>query len=441
MATPPGRGAIAIVRVSGPEVRAIAQRVAPGAALQPRLATLAGIVDARGRRLDEGLALFFAAPASYTGEDVLELHVHGSPAVARETLIAVLEAGARLARPGEFTRRAYLAGKMDLAAAEAVADLIAADRAAAARAAAARLSGGLAAEADALRARLERIAEELAAAVDFPDEVPSPDPARLTAEITEVRERCATLAGDWERGRLVREGLSVAIVGPPNAGKSSLLNALLGAERAIVSELPGTTRDTLEESVALGDGWARLIDTAGIRAHAGRIEAEGIARTEAALASAALALVVIDASLPLDAEARALLARTRTRPRVLFFNKSDAGRAGFDERDEPESDALLGSTRDAGDVEALRSRLAGAAARGDEPDWSRPHLGTARQAGAVLEAAEALAAAQETLRIGDATDLIAGDLRGAIRALGELGGREADERLLDAIFARFCIGK
>jgi tRNA modification GTPase len=420
----------------------IASRVAPAArALRPRVATRTAIIGGDGRRIDEGLALYFAGPASYTGEDVLELHVHGSPAVARETLIAIVQAGARLAEPGEFTRRAYLAGKLDLTAAEAVAELIAADRAAVARAALAGLSGGLAAEVDALRERLERISEELAAAVDFPDEVEAPEAARLLAEISGVRTAMAGLMREWERGRLVREGIAVAIVGPPNAGKSSLLNALLGVDRAIVSDVPGTTRDTLEETMALGDGSARLIDTAGIRAHAGRLEAEGIARSEAALAAAALALVVIDAAQPLNDEARGLLARTRGRTRLLFFNKSDVGRRGFDERDPEDAGALLGSTRCASDVESVRVALAGLAGSGEEFDAARPHLGTARQAAAVLEADEALTCAEESLERGAEPDLIAGELRSAIRALGELSGREADERLLDAIFARFCIGK
>jgi tRNA modification GTPase len=430
------------VRVSGPDARAIAARLAPQRTpLRPRVATRVAVVDARGEPIDDGLALYFAAPASYTGEDVLELHVHGSPAVVRRVLVAAVEAGARLALPGEFTRRAYLAGKMDLAAAEAVADLIAADRDAAARAALARLSGGLAAEVDALAGRLAAIAEELAAAIDFPDEVQSPDGQALVLEIAAVRGRIAGLREDWERGRLVREGVSVAIVGAPNAGKSSLLNALLGSERAIVSDLPGTTRDTLEETMALGPAFARLIDTAGIREHAGRIEAAGIARTEAALAAAAIALVVVDASQECRPEARRLLERTRQRPRLVFYNKADLGRSAFDAREAAERDALLGSARVPADVERVRSALAAIADAGDEPDLARPHLGTARQAAAVLEADEALAAAQATLEEGAEPDLIAGELITAMRALHELTGREADERLLDGIFARFCIGK
>ena len=387
------------------------------------------------------MALYFPAPHSYTGEDVLELHVHGTPALARETLVAALAAGARLAGPGEFTRRAFVHGKIDLASAEAVADLIAAEHSAAARAAAARLSGGLAREVDRLRASLDEMLEELAAAIDFPDEVETPPAARLVERIAGVRARIAELAGTWERGRIVRDGVAVAIVGPPNAGKSSLLNALLGDERALVSELPGTTRDTIEEALALDGMTFRLIDTAGIRAHADRLEAAGIERTERALEHARVALVVVDASAPLSREARDLLARTRERERVVLFNKSDLGRAGYDAREAPERRAVFGSARDETTLNEVRDALSSLVATGETIDLSRAHLGTARQADALLEADRALAYAQETLAVGDPADLISGDVLRAIGALGELTGREADERLLDAIFARFCIGK
>lgn len=442
IATPPGRGAIAIVRVSGPATREIAARVFRSAQpLRARFATNGEIVDAAGRRIDEGLALFFSAPHSYTGEDVLELHVHGSPAVARETLIATLSAGARLAGPGEFTRRAFFYGKIDLASAEAVADLIAAEHGASARAAAAGLSGGLARAVDTLRSALDEILEELAAAIDFPDEVETPPRERLAARIAEVRAQIAELATTWERGRLVREGVAVAIVGPPNAGKSSLLNALLGDERALVSEVPGTTRDTVEETLALEGSALRLIDTAGIRAHADRLEAAGIERTERALEASRVALVVVDASAALSDEARMLLARTRERERVVLFNKADLGRAGYDGRDAAERDALLGSVRDGATLEAVRGSLSALIGSSETIDLARPHLGTARQADALLEADRALAFAEETLAAEAPADLISADLLRATRALGELTGREADERLLDAIFARFCIGK
>ncbi len=429
------------MRVSGPAAPAIARQVFPGRALRPRHATVGTVRSADGVAIDEGLALFFPGPASYTGEDVLELHVHGSTAVARETLLATLAAGARLATPGEFTRRAFLAGKLDLSAAEAVADLIDAERRGAARAAAARLGGGLAASVSGLRGRLRTALEGLAASLDFPDEVASPDASELAAAVQGIDAELAALAATWERGRLVREGLAVAVVGPPNAGKSSLVNALLGSDRVLVSALAGTTRDTVEESLALGGGaFARVIDTAGLRRTEDPLEAAGIARTEAALAEATVCLVVVDGSQPLDADAHAVLERTRGRERIVYFNKSDLGRAGFDERGPAESGALFGSVREAVSVEAVRVALADAAAEGPV-DTARASLGTARQADAVLEARRALADALTTLAAGEPVDLVSGDLAEADAALAGLTGRDASEELLDAIFARFCIGK
>jgi tRNA modification GTPase len=442
IATPPGRGAIAIVRASGPDVVAIAGRVFRSASpLVARVATLGTIVAPDGCPIDEGLALLFRAPASATGEDVLELHVHGSTAVARDTLLALLGAGARPAEPGEFTRRAFLCGKLDLSAAEAVGELIDAERTSAARAALGRLSGGLGRAVEELRARLGAIVEELAAALDFPDEVEAPASTDLRLRVEAVDAALAELETTWERGRIVREGISVAIVGPPNAGKSSLLNALLGAERALVSEIAGTTRDTIEESLALGGGLvARVIDTAGLRAAGDRLEAAGIARTEATLAECSVALVVVDGSEPLSAQAQTVLERTRARPRVVFFNKRDAGCAGFDARAAAEADALFGSAHAPGDVARVRDALAGCAAS-DTIDLARPHLGTARQAATVIAARRSLALARDTLVAGDPVDLVASELSLARAALGELTGRDASESLLDAIFARFCIGK
>jgi tRNA modification GTPase len=405
------------------------------------MATVGAIVSIEGERIDEGLALFFPGPHSYTGEDVLELHVHGSPAIAREVLLATLAAGARLAGPGEFTRRAFYAGKLDLSAAEAVADLVAAEHRGAARSAAARLSGGLAADVERLEVELAAILEDLAASIDFPDEVPTPPASDLAARIARVDASLADLAATWDRGRLVREGLAVAIVGPPNAGKSSLLNALLGADRALVSNEAGTTRDTIEETLALPNGaTARLIDTAGLRPTVHEVEAAGIARTESALAEATLLLVVIDGSRPLEAPAASLLARTRSRDRIVFFNKSDLGHAAYDAREPAEHDALNGTVRSKVDVDAIRAALA-AFTNAEAVDLARPHLGTARQADAVLEARRSLALARETLDDGRPVDLVAPDLASARATLGQLTGRDASEALLDAIFARFCIGK
>ncbi|MEA2721501.1 MAG: tRNA modification GTPase [Candidatus Eremiobacteraeota bacterium] len=444
IATPPGKGAIAIVRCSGPDARAIAARVFRSRdALRDRVATYGEIVDAGGGLIDRGLALAMTAPRTVTGEDVVELHVHGSPVIARETLRALLHAGARSAGPGEFTRRAFLNGKLDLSAAEAVADVIDAQSRAAARAAQANLAGGLRAAVDDARAALSAILEELSGAIDYPDEVPEPARERVRDIVDRVDAALDALVRDWERGRLVREGVSLAIVGPPNAGKSSLLNALLGEERAIVSEIAGTTRDVIEETFTVDGVPVRVLDTAGLRASDDAIERIGIDRARRALAGAALALVVIDGSRPIDADARAVLAQTRDRDRVVLFNKSDLGTVGYHARDDAERDALSASvyTEEKETVDAVRRAIARAGWHGEMVDLARPHLASARQADAVARAMDALAHARATLGASEPVDLIAPELLAAVAALGEITGAAATEAVLDGVFARFCIGK
>ncbi|HEY9085554.1 MAG TPA: tRNA uridine-5-carboxymethylaminomethyl(34) synthesis GTPase MnmE [Candidatus Tyrphobacter sp.] len=440
IATPPGRGAIAIVRASGPGVPKIAARIVrTQSPLRPHVAMTAEILDDVGAPLDRGVAIFAPAPHSYTGEDVLELHVHGSPVVARDVLRALLACGARLAAPGEFTRRAFLNGKMDLNAAAAVADLIAAETRAAARAALANLTGGLAAEVQRLREALLSILEELAAAIDFPDEVPEPERGRLVARLSDLERNLRELQRGGEIGRLVREGTSVAIVGPPNAGKSSLLNALLGEERALVSELPGTTRDTIEESIAVEGVPVRLIDTAGIRTHADRLESAGIARTMRAIDQARIVLVVIDGSAPIDAAGRELLDLLAGRERILFCNKADLGDTGA--RELRAQEPLCGSVYDAESLAALRAAIARLGWHGESIDLERPHLASIVEFDAVSEALDALVSARTTLEAGEPSDLIAGELQRAVAVLGHVTGEVAAEELLDRIFARFCIGK
>ncbi len=439
IATPPGKGAIAVVRVSGPDAFELGRRlVRTRSPLLPRVATYATIVDEGGDAIDRGLAIAFSAPSSYTGEEMLELHVHGSPVGAREVVRALLACGARLAQPGEFTRRAFLNGKMDLNAAAAVADVIDAETRSGMRAALANLGGGLAGEVRALRAELTALLEELAAAIDFPDEVPEPDRRAFDDRLAPVRERLERLRRDGELGRLVREGLSVAIVGPPNAGKSSLLNALLGTDRAIVSDVSGTTRDTIEETLAIDGVPVRLVDTAGIRAHADRLEAAGIERTRRALEAARLALIVLDGSHPLASDARDLLERTRERERVVFFNKADLGTTGAREWDG--SGAIVGSVRDAATLERLRRAIA-TAWGGETFDGARPHVASLREFDAVNAAIAALEHVSETLRSEQPLDFAAGDLQRAFSALGHVSERDAAEEVLDGIFSRFCIGK
>ena len=440
IATPPGKGAIAIVRISGPRAREFASRLFRcKGELQERVATYGTIVDERGVAVDKGLAILSIAPRSYTGEDTVEFHVHGSPVVAREVVRSLIACGARYAGAGEFTRRAFLRGKLDLHAAAAVADLIDAETRSAARAALANLGGGLANEVRALRERLAVTLEELAGAVDFPDEVPEPDRGALSNELHAVSAELRRLQREGEAGRLVREGVPVAIVGPPNAGKSSLLNALLGEERALVSEIAGTTRDTIEESITVQGVQIRLIDTAGIRVHADRLEAAGIERTQRALAGARVALVVVDGSQALGAEAIALLEQTAQRPRVVFANKADLGTEGAAQLDGVPH--LTGSVRDHAALDQIREALAAAAWGGDMPDVERPHLASLAELDAVAQALDALDYARQTLRAGDPVDLIVGELQRAFAALGQLTGDAANEELLTGIFARFCIGK
>ncbi|HZT12210.1 MAG TPA: tRNA uridine-5-carboxymethylaminomethyl(34) synthesis GTPase MnmE [Candidatus Baltobacteraceae bacterium] len=436
IATPPGKGAIAIVRVSGPQTAALAARVFRSRGpIAPRVATYGTIVDETGGAIDRGIALYYPAPHSYTGEDSLELQVHGSPVVAREVVRSLIACGARYAAPGEFTRRAFLNGKLDLHAAGAVADLIDAESRSAARAALANLGGGLAERVRALRAQIAGALEELAAAIDFPDEVPEPDAAQLLSRLEPVLAQLRALAREGEAGRLVREGIAVAIVGPPNAGKSSLLNALLGEDRALVSEIPGTTRDTIEESITVDGVQLRLVDTAGIRAHADRLESAGIERTHRVLRNARVALVVIDGSVPPSPEGDAVLTATAQRPRVVFINKADAGVASGHRGD------VVGSVREKTAIEAVRRALADAVWNGDRPDLEHPHLASLRELQAVADAIAAMEHAVGTLRAGQPADLAAGDLQRAFGALGHLTGDAASEELLTAVFARFCIGK
>jgi tRNA modification GTPase len=446
VATPPGKGAVSIVRISGTRTPELAKRlVRTRRPLVARVATPAAIADERGEIIDRGLALYFSAPASYTGEDVLELHLHGSPVVTRETVRAALACGARYAAAGEFTRRAFLNGKLDLHAASAVADVIEAETRSAARAAIANLASGLAAEVGALRATLAARLEELSGAIDFPEDVPDPERADLDRTLAEIAEQLATLRADGERGRLLREGLAVAIVGPPTAGKSSLLNALLGEDRAIVSALPGTTRDTIEELIVIDGVPVRLVDTAGIRAHADRIEAAGIERTRRALEAARIAIVVIDGSEALTPEAHAILAATSARARVLFFNKADLGDAGAREHatgaPADAEDAIVGSTADAQTMARLRAAIARLGWDGEAPDLERPHIASLREFDAVNAAIEAISLARATLAAGEPIDLCAGDLARAFSALGHVSEPIAAEEVLDGVFSRFCIGK
>lgn len=443
VATAPGAGGVGIVRLSGPRAREIGQVVC-ARHLAPRHAHHVRFRDADGTTLDDGLALYFAGPASYTGEDVVELQAHGSPALLQELLARCCALGARLARPGEFSERAFLEGRLDLAQAEAVADLIAAGDARAARAARRALDGEFSLRVDALADELLAIRVHVEAAIDFADEpLDTLGGGALRARLNAVVAALDALLCAAERGRRLRDGVHAVIVGPPNAGKSSLLNALAGSNRAIVTDIAGTTRDLLNEAVRIDGVELTLVDTAGLREGGDAIEREGMRRARDELQRADLAIVVLDAR-ELAAGRAAVAEAIAGVPALLWLhNKIDltdhepldsaADTAGN------ESPLRISALTGRG-MDALHQRLR-ALAHGEGADGSEGAF-TARQrhVDALGRASDELDAARALLG-HEALDLAAESLRGAHDALGEITGRVRADDLLGHIFSSFCIGK
>ena len=436
VATGAARAGIGVLRLSGPQARRIGETVL-GRRLLPRRAQHGRFSDRTGETIDDGIALYFRGPRSYTGEDVVELQAHGAPTVLARLLRRCLQLGARAARPGEFTERAFHNGKLDLAQAEAVADLIAAGSEAAARAARRSLDGEFSRRVDAVTEHLIGLRMYVEAALDFPDEgidfLAAPE---LATRLHDTRAALAALRADAARGQRLVDGLHVVIVGAPNAGKSSLLNALAGSERAIVTEHAGTTRDLVRETLDLEGLQLTLVDTAGLRAAPDAIEAEGIRRARAELARADLALAVLDATMP--AAAADLVAELAGVPSVLWLhNKSDlSGEAPHDEARADGTHLWLSARTGAG-LDRLRAQLHALAA-GEHAGGS--FSARQRHLDALARADAALATAAERLR-EEAAELAAEELRDAQAALGEITGTFDAEALLGRIFAGFCIGK
>jgi tRNA modification GTPase len=427
-ATPPGRGGIGVVRLSGPEAHAVALAlVAHIGPLQPRHATLTKLAEA----IDQAVATFFPAPHSYTGEDVVELSAHGSPVVLRAIVSAAIARGARLAEPGEFTLRAFLNGRLDLMQAEAVNDLIEAATPLQARAAFDQLDGTLTRVIAGIDATLFDLIARLEASVDFPEEgYHFVEPGALAQAIDGLLARSAALLGDARRGRLIREGLQIAIAGEPNVGKSSLFNALAGASRAIVTEVPGTTRDLVTEVVDIEGLRVTIVDTAGLRDTDDPVEAEGVSRARQALAVADLVLRVEDRSRP----------RTRLGAlnyRVLYVaNKSDLAPAWDDEQ------AVSVSAATGEGLDELRRRIA--VALDVDAQRDRPAMTNVRHIALVDRAHAALARARDAARAEGGSmpeEFVLADLAEARAAFEEISGRRAPEALLEHIFSKFCIGK
>lgn len=438
IATPPGAGGIGVIRVSGPQVPQIA-RTLLGRRPRPRHAHLARLADAAGETLDHALLVYFPAPRSFTGEHVLELQGHGSPAVLHMLLRRLFELGARPARAGEFSERAFLNGKLDLAQAEAIADLIAAGSEVAARAALRSLEGAFSHRVQALFEQLVQARLHVEAAIDFPEEeIDFLGDGQIAARLAEVQAELDALQREAERGQRLRDGLHVVIVGAPNAGKSSLLNALAGHERAIVADVPGTTRDLLRETVRLDGIELTLVDTAGLREGGDAVEREGMRRATAELTRADLALAVLA---PGD-DPQALQPTLRGVPRVLWLhNKSDLHRASplspGVPADAPECHLAISARTGAGLevlVDALKQE-AGLTSAGQGAFSARArHVEALRQVHAHLAAA----AARLQERAGE---LCAEELHLAQQALSEITGEFRSDELLGRIFGSFCIGK
>ncbi|MGE6762976.1 tRNA modification GTPase [Corallococcus interemptor] len=459
LATAPALGAVGILRVSGPAALDVGRRLAPGvpASPTPRHAYLASFVDAAGAVLDEGLFLYFQGPRSFTGEDVVELQAHGSPRLLRLLLARTLEdERVRPALPGEFTRRAFLNGRIDLTRAEAVADLVAADSEAAVRAAAAGLSGALAERIHALEAPLRELHADLEGVLNFPDEAEGAD-ADAGPRVTELRLAAEALRAEVGRGRLVRQGARVALYGPVNAGKSTLFNRLVGEARALVDAEPGTTRDALEARVEWDGLGVTLYDTAGLREAPGRVEALGIARTKELLAAVDLAVLVLPpgtsreeaASWTGEAGATPVLAvtgkcdvlpeaRRQQAPLdddagAVPSSRGDAAPTALPSPAPPRVSGLTGEG-----VEALRTSVHTRLWGGGTP--SAVALVSERHADALRRTAEALGRAEDASRVST-LEVLSGEVGLALEALGEVSGTSVSDALLDTLFQRFCIGK
>jgi tRNA modification GTPase len=436
IATPPGRGGIGVVRLSGPQAHAIARRLLTvEAPLEARRATFRKIRSAE-QVLDHAVVTLFPAPQSYTGDDVVELSAHGSPVVLQSIVAAAVAVGARLAEPGEFTLRAFLNNRLDLPQAEAVADLIDAVTPLQARTAFDQLQGTLTDRILQIDATLFDLVARLEASVDFPEEgYHFVEPAAIVDALDGLLQATSSLLSEGQRGRLIRDGLQVAIVGKPNVGKSSIFNALAGSDRAIVTSVPGTTRDLVTETVDINGLEVTLVDSAGIRMTDDPVESIGVSHARKAIHVADVVLVVVDGSLPLDDDDAAILRETCQRRRVVVANKSDIA--------EGVAGAFLSISATSGTgLDVLRQALE----RSVDDDLldERPSITNMRHLNLVKRADDALTRARDAVaELGPSLseEFVLADLQAARDAFEEISGRRAPDDLLAHIFSRFCIGK
>ena len=449
IATGTARSAVGVIRLSGEGcIQAVARVFSPDSGRAfgsggPGRLTLGTLRDREGATLDRALAVYFSAPRSYTGEDACELHCHGSPAVLALALEALYAQGIRPAEPGGFTRRAFLNGKLDLVEAEAVADLIAAPSPSAARCAAAQLGGALSKQVEEVYDGLIDLMAHFHAALDYPDEDIAPFTDKTVQDALDLAgERLKALADSYDKGRYIKEGVPTAIVGRPNVGKSSLLNALVGYDRAIVTDVPGTTRDTVEETCRVGETLLRLTDTAGLRDTVDAVERQGVARSRRAMEEAALILAVVDLSRPVTAGDVRLLREVEEtgKPWIFVASKKDLVKdsraVGAVGGGAPASVAVSAKTGEG--LDALAKEIGALFPAGAEGEV---FFTNARQAAAAQEAVRCLGQAVNAPEEGMPPDGPLSDVELAMAALGELTGRNIQEDVVDRIFSRFCVGK
>ena len=438
LSTPPGRGGLGVVRLSGPQSRAIAERIlrfAKPDSLRSWHAAMGVLCDASGATVDHVVVTFFAAPHSYTAEDVIEISCHGSPVVLRHCLERAMDAGARPAEPGEFTLRAYLNGRIDLPQAEAVRDLIDATTLYQARVAAQQAEGSVSRRIAPLKEQLVELISLLEAGIDFAEDDISVAPAsEILWRLEPVTQGVSRLKASFAFGNFVRSGITLAIVGRPNVGKSSLFNRLLEQDRAIVTDIPGTTRDLVSEVAAVHGIPVKLVDTAGIRESEGLVETLGIERSFQAMADADLTLVVVDLAQPLGAEDRELIARAQRQGRwLLVGNKADLA--------QPEGRHLAVSALTGQGIEELRQAIFDSIAPNGGVEQETGFITSLRHAQLLEESVEYLEKACGAVAQNIPHEMLLLDLYGALRPLDAITGATTADDILNRIFSTFCIGK